>query len=228
MTNIKIIKPKVFIQSKISGVKILQTIEKFGRVSHKSEGKITSDSYKAFLQKLLSWGHESVLEHVSISVRFICDRGVSHELVRHRLAAYTQESTRYCNYCGNIQFIQPLFYKKGTQKYKIWYESCLQAAKNYTQLIQLNSSPEEARSVLPNSLKTEIVATCNLREWRHVFEMRCSQGAHSQMKEIMIPTLRILKQKIPLIFDDFVISCNKSLSFPYYATKNLSYWQKIQ
>lgn len=219
MTKIKIIKPKFIIETKISGVKMLRTIEKFGRLSHQSEKKITKDSYKDFLQKLLNWGHESVLEHVSISVRFICDRGITHELVRHRLAAYTQESTRYCNYSGNIQFIQPLFYKKGTKKYQIWYENCLQAAKNYTQLIQLGSSPEEARSVLPHSLKTEIVATYNLREWRHVFEMRCQKASHPQMREIMVPLLQKFQKKIPLIFDDFIIKKDNQLSFPYYAVK---------
>ncbi|NMB92110.1 MAG: FAD-dependent thymidylate synthase [Parcubacteria group bacterium] len=226
MANIKIIKPKVVIETKFSGVKILKTLEKFGRLSHKSEKKITKDSYRIFLKKLLNWGHESILEHVSISVRFICDRGVTHELVRHRLAAYTQESTRYCNYSGNIQFIEPLFYKKGSEKYKIWYQNCQEAAKNYNQLIELGSTPEEARSVLPNSLKTEIVATFNLREWRHVFEMRTQKAAHPQIREIMIPTLKIFQQKIPLLFDDFVIKEDKSLSYPFYAEKDLEYWQK--
>ena len=221
---IKIIKPKVTIETKFSGVSILKTIEKFGRLSHKSEKKITKDSYQEFLRKLLSWGHESVLEHVSISVRFICDRGITHELVRHRIAAYTQESTRYCNYSGNIQFIEPLFYKKGSEKYKIWYQNCVQAAENYNQLIQLGSTPEEARSVLPNSLKTEIVATYNLREWRHVFEMRCQKAAHPQMREIMVPTLKMFQQKIPLLFDDFIIKKDQNLSYPLYAIKDNQYW----
>jgi len=222
---IKIIKPKFIIETKISGVKMLQTIEKFGRLSHKSEKKMTKDSYKDFLRKLLSWGHESVFEHASISVRFICDRGITHELVRHRLAAYTQESTRYCNYSGNIQFIQPLFYKKGSKKYQIWYENCLQAAKNYNLLIQLGSPPEEARSVLPNSLKTEIIATYNLRQWRHVFEMRCQKAAHPQMREIMIPLLKEFKKKLPIIFDDFIIYKDKSLFYPLYAIRNNQFWQ---
>ncbi len=226
MDKIKIIRPKVILETKVSGVKMLQTIEKFGRLSHKSENKMTKDSYKIFLKRLLSWGHESVLEHISISVRFICDRGVTHELVRHRLAAYTQESTRYCNYSGNIQFIQPLFYKKGSPEYKIWYQSCLEAANNYNKLIQLDSFPEEARSVLPNSLKTEIVATYNLREWRHVFEMRCQKAAHPQMREIMIPVLKLFQKKIPLIFDDFIIKEDKNFSYLFYAIKDTNYWTK--
>ncbi|MGC8851619.1 MAG: FAD-dependent thymidylate synthase [Minisyncoccia bacterium] len=225
MNKIQVIKPKVILETKISGKEILKTIEKFGRISHKSENRITSYSYKEFIKKLLSWGHESVLEHVSLSVRFICDRGVTHELVRHRLAAYTQESTRYCNYSGKIQFIEPLFYKKGSQKYKIWYQNCKEAAKNYNQLIQLGSTPEEARSVLPNSLKTEIVATFNIREWRHVFEMRTQKAAHPQIREVMIPLLKKFKKQIPLLFDDFIIKEDKSLSYPFYAIKDNQYWK---
>jgi len=224
MAQIEVVKPKFIIETRISSKKILQTIEKFGRVSHKTEEKMTKDSYKAFIKRLLSWGHESVLEHQSISVRFICDRGVTHELVRHRIGAYTQESTRYCNYSGKIQFIKPLFYKKGSKEYKLWFEACLKAAEIYQKLIELKSTPEKARSVLPNSLKTEIVATFNLRQWRHVFEMRCQKAAHPQMREIMIPLLKVFQKKLPVIFDDFIICEDKNLSYPYYAIKDLSYW----
>lgn len=222
MTQIEIIKPSFKIESKINGREILKTLEKYGRVSHKSEKRITKDSYKTFIKNLLNWGHESVFEHISVTVRIICDRGVTHELVRHRIAAYTQESTRYCNYSGKIQFIKPLFYKKGTKKYKIWYESCKQAAENYSRLIELGSSPQEARSVLPNSLKTEIIVTYNLREWRHVFEMRTQKAAHPQMREIMIPLLKEFKKRIPILFDDFKIIKDNSLSYPYYAIKEVN------
>jgi len=216
MNLIEVIKPQVFIETPIHGQKVLQIIERFGRISHKSEDKIGPGTAKTFVENLLKMGHESVLEHVSISVRFICDRGVSHELVRHRLAAYTQESTRYCNYAGTIKFIKPLFYKKGTEDYQIWYQSCLASAETYTTLIKRGSKPEEARSVLPNSLKTEIVSTFNLRQWRHVFKMRCQKAAHPQIREIMIPTLKRFQKRIPIIFDDFIIVKNQSLSFPFY------------
>jgi len=219
MTNIKIIKPDFIIEDKIDGNTILKTIEKYGRVSHKSEGSITTDSAKKFLKKLMDWGHESVLEHEKITVRIICDRGITHEIVRHRLAAYTQESTRYCNYSGEIKFIQPLFFKKGTKEYDLWYQSCKIAAESYTNLIQLGVTPEAARSVLPNSLKTEIIVTYNLREWRHVFKMRCQKAAHPQMREIMIPLLKEFQKQIPVIFEDFKIKKDKSLSYPYYALK---------
>ena len=221
MTNIKIIKPTFLIEDKIDGNAILKTIEKYGRVSHKSEGGITADSAKKFLQKLMDWGHESVFEHEKITVRIICDRGITHEIVRHRIAAYTQESTRYCNYSGEIKFIQPLFFKKGTKEYDLWYQSCKIAAESYAKLIQLGVTPEAARSVLPNSLKTEIIVTYNLREWRHVFEMRCQKAAHPQMREIMIPLLREFQKQIPVIFDDFTIQKDKTLAYPYFARKKV-------
>jgi thymidylate synthase (FAD) len=219
MTKIKVIKPSFIIEDEIEGNAILKKIEKYGRVSHKSEGDITSDLAKKFIQKLMGWGHESVLEHEKITVRIICDRGITHEIVRHRIAAYTQESTRYCNYAGQIQFIQPLFFKKGTQEYELWYQSCKIAAENYTKLIQLGVTPEAARSVLPNSLKTEIIVTYNLREWRHVFEMRCQKAAHPQMREIMIPLLQEFQKQIPVLFDDFEIKKDPNLSYPFYAIK---------
>jgi len=219
MTKIKIIKPSFVLEDKIEGNVILKKIEKYGRVSHKGEGNITVDSAKKFIQKLIGWGHESVLEHEKITVRIICDRGITHEIVRHRIAAYTQESTRYCNYSGEIKFIQPLFFKKGTKEYDLWYQSCKIAAESYTKLIQLGITPEAARSVLPNSLKTEIIVTYNLREWRHVFEMRCQKAAHPQMREIMIPLLREFQKQIPVIFDDFTIQKDKTLAYSYFATK---------
>lgn len=224
MTKIKIIKPYFVFEDKIDGKKLLKNIERYGRVSHKSEKNITKDSYKIFLKKLLNWGHESVFEHEKVTVRIICDRGVSHELVRHRIAAYTQESTRYCNYSGEIQFIKPLFFKPKSKEYKIWFNTCKICAQNYSKLIKMGVTPELARSVLPNSLKTEIIVTYNLRQWRHVFEMRTQKSAHPQMREIMIPLLKEFQKKIPILFDDFEIIKDKSLSYPYYAIKR----QKIE
>jgi thymidylate synthase (FAD) len=225
MTKIKIIKPYFIIENKINGIKILKNLERYGRISHKSEKNITKTSYRNFLNKILSWGHESILEHEKITVRIICDRGVTHELVRHRIAAYTQESTRYCNYSGEIQFIKPYFFPQKSKLYQFWYQTCLNSASAYDQLIKEGSTPEQARSVLPNSLKTEIIVTYNLREWRHVFEMRCQKTAHPQMREIMIPLLKEFKKKLPIIFDDFVIHENKSLSYPLYAIRNNQFWQ---
>ena len=185
----------------------LKFIERIGRTCYKSEEKITENSAMTFVKLLVDSGHHSVIEHAIITVRFICDRGVSHELVRHRLASYSQESTRYANYSkdkfGNeITVIKPLFWIDGSAENSKWLEAMRQAEKSYMELIRFGSRPEEARSVLPNSLKTEIVMTCNIREWRHILKLRCAKSAHPQMREIMLPLLEELQEKIPILFDD--------------------------
>lgn len=186
---------------------ILCSIEKYGRVCYKSESKITEDSSQSFIQRILKSGHESVIEHEKITVKIICDRGVTHEIVRHRIASYSQESTRYCNYCkekfgSELTFIRPFFWQKDSEQYKIWQEEMHSIEKTYNKLISLGSKPEEARSVLPNSLKTEIVVTMNLREWRHFFKLRTNPRAHPQMREIAIPLLNEFRERIPVIFDE--------------------------
>jgi thymidylate synthase (FAD) len=203
----KIIEPSFEFMHAVDGKKILESIEKAGRVCYKSEDSITSDSSMDFIEKILSSRHESVIEHEKITVKIICDRGVSHEIVRHRIASYSQESTRYCNYSqskfGNeLTFIYPLFWNENTGKYTIWQETMQAIENNYNRLISMGAHPEEARSILPNSLKTEIVITMNLREWRHFFKLRTTVKAHPQMREITIPMLKRFKMKIPIIFDD--------------------------
>lgn len=189
------------------GESILKQIELAGRTCYKSGDRITLDSAKSFVRRLLSAGHHSVIEHANITVRFICDRGVTHELVRHRLASYSQESTRYVNYSNGkfgseITVIKPIFWPEGSTEYSEWLSAMHQVEKSYLRLIQLGATPEQARSVLPNSLKTEIVMTCNIREWRHVLNLRCSEVAHPQMREVMLPFLNELHEKIPEFFDD--------------------------
>jgi thymidylate synthase (FAD) len=206
----KIIKPYYEIMTPIDGEEILKFIELIGRVSYKSEDKITSESSKVFVDKIVKNEHESVLEHFNISVRYICDRGVSHELVRHRIASYTQESTRYCNYSkdkfGNeITVIEPLFWEKGTYLYQVWYQGCICCEMTYFDLLKNGATTQEARNVLPNSLKTEIVSTMNLREWKHFFKMRTAKSAHPQMRELTVPLLEEFKQKIPIIFDNISV-----------------------
>jgi len=203
----KIIKSYFVIESSIDAEYILKQIEKAGRTAHKSEDKITDNSAKVFVKMLNSMGHISVFEHQYITVRVICDRGVSHEIVRHRIASYTQESTRYCNYAegkfGNeITVIKPYFWNIDDEKYLIWKDSLLQSEKAYNKLISLGASAQEARSVLPNSLKTEIVMTMNLREWKHFFKLRTAADAHPQMREIAVPLLNEFQKLIPIIFDD--------------------------
>ena len=185
----------------------MKNIETYGRVCYKSENIITAESADPFIRKLIKSGHESVIEHEKITVKIICDRGVTHEIVRHRIASYSQESTRYCNYAqdkfGNeLTFIRPCFWEKDSKPYAIWAGQMQQVEQSYLDLIALGASPEQARSILPNSLKTEIVVTMNLREWRHFFKLRTSKRAHSQMREVSIPLLGKMKELLPAVFDD--------------------------
>ncbi len=220
-----IIKANYRILSPICGEEILTTIERAGRTCYKSEDKITSDSAVKFVRMLINRGHESVLEHEKISVLFVCDRGISHELVRHRIASFSQESTRYCNYSkekfnDELTFILPCWFKTIKQGHyeslqavslvptfrdyreHIWLNSMSIAEVNYKTLINSEYTPQEARSILPNSLKTEIVVTANLREWRTIFKQRTSKAAHPQMRELMCPLLDEFKSKIPEVFSD--------------------------
>ena len=203
----KIINPSFEILSPVDGQAILQHIERCGRVCYKSEDKITDTSAQTFVGSIIKRGHEAVLEHASVTVKFTVDRGVSHEIVRHRLAAYCQESTRYCNYSKDgfgrqVTFIQPHFLDRGTRGWELWVLACEQAEKAYFDLLNWGCSPQEARAVLPNSLKTEVVMTANLREWRHFFKLRTAPAAHPQMREVTIPLLRRMQELIPVVFDD--------------------------
>lgn len=203
----KLIRASFQILTKLDGEAILKNIEAAGRTAYKSEDKITIDSATDFVKnKIIKAGHLSVIEHESFSVRFITDRGISHEIVRHRLASFTQESTRFCNYSkdkhnNELTFIdaRPYMACKGT---KIWLETMEAAEKNYKAMMKCGISPQFARSILPNSLKTEIVVTANLREWRVIFKQRTAKSAHPQIREIMQPLLKSIKQQIPVIFDD--------------------------
>ena len=213
----KIIKPYYIILSDISdgGLKELQFIEKAARVCYKSEDKITEngESAKALIKQLIKSGHEAMLEHSSLSVRFVVDRGVSHEIVRHRLFSFAQESTRYCNYSkdkfeNEVKFIKPYFFPENSEKiqlssrYDWWYYACKKAERAYFRLLEMGATPQEARAVLPNSTATEIVVTGNYREWRHFLRLRTEKAAHPQMREVTIPLLNELKRRIPIIFDD--------------------------
>lgn len=218
----KIIKPSYEILSPISGDE-LKYIEAAARTCYKSEDKITEDSARNLVRGLIRSGHEAMLEHGYLSVRFICDRGVSHELVRHRLFSFAQESTRYVNYStdkhgGELTFIEPIFFPDESEdlvpgitaihhniKRAIWANLCVAAENAYLTLIEKGAKPEEARTVLPNSIKTEIVITGNYREWRHFFWLRAADKtgpAHPQMKELTVPLLLELNEKIPIIFED--------------------------
>lgn len=196
--------------SPVDGEDVLRRIEACGRVCYKSEGKMTGSSAPEFVRKIIARGHESVLEHVSITVKITCDRGVSHELVRHRLASFSQSSTRYCNYSQDrfgreITVIDPSALGLSANAYSHWEWACQCAEKAYLQMLACGASPQAARSVLPNALATEVVVTANLREWRHILRLRTSPAAHPQMREIMIPLLREFRRRMPVIFDDIEV-----------------------
>ena len=166
--------------------KALELLEVAGRTCYKS--KSTGDPSE-FVKRIVDSGHHSVIEHISATFKIICDRGVSHELVRHRLCSFSQESTRYANYSkekfGNeITVIKPFFFDEGCVEYFYWKQAMLRAEEFYLDLIRQGAKPEEARSVLPNSLKTEIVMTANLREWIHILDLRLSKRAHPQIREV--------------------------------------------
>lgn len=199
---------------------VLQDIEVAARTCYKSAPGTQANTL-TFIKMLVDRGHESVFEHVKITVKFICDRGVSHELVRHRLASYSQESTRYCNYSENkfgnsisvIDISGGMFMDtpKDADERSIdndlaiktlWFKAMEAAEAVYLKMIDLGAAPQIARSVLPNSLKTEIIMTANIRQWRTVFKQRTAAAAHPQMREVMIPLLLMFREQIPILFDD--------------------------
>ena len=198
--------------SDLNGAEILKHIERCARVCYKSEDRITDGSAEKMVAALIRSGHEAMLEHYSFTVKFICDRGVSHELVRHRIASFAQESSRYCCYAKDkfgkeLTFINPCFWEPDSDNYARWFHEMDEAEKTYLAMIENGATPEQARDILPTSIKTEIVMTANLREWRHFFKLR-AEGVtgkpHPQMLEITIPFLKELKQKIPVVFDDIM------------------------
>lgn len=223
----RFIKPSYEILTPIDGKEILQHLEKIGRVCYKSEERITDTSHMDFIKMIIKNGHEAMIEHFSFGVKFICNRGVTHELVRHRLASWAQESTRYCNYGKlGVTFIIPSWMNEHDSNILLnqgsvvlkglsnldesmlspqamkWAKFMSESADCYEELLDMGLSPQHARGVLPNDLKTEIIMTANLREWRHFFKLRSPISAHPDMRQLVNPLLSDIKTKIPLIFDD--------------------------
>ena len=193
---------------------ILQDVTKSGRIAYAdsfSTDEISDIKAEEFVRRLIRDGHESVLEHINMRVLFTVDRGISHELVRHRLASFTQSSTRYCNYSkdkfGNeITVIRPCYLDDNASgKFNTWSRCMVDCENAYFMLLQQGCTPQEARAVLPNSLKTEVMMTANLREWRHILSLRAAGSTgkpHPQMLEVMVPLLNELKLKMPAVFED--------------------------
>lgn len=175
-------------------------IERAGRICYKSESKIDKGTAEIFVGHLKKLGHLSVIEHAYASFLFVTNRGVSHELVRHRLASYSQESTRYVRY-QDTEYIEPTWYADATDEQKRLFEDSLSYTEIcYGQLLKTGWRPEQAREVLPNALKTEIVMTANLREWVHVFKLRCSNKAHPQIRDLMYQARTRLWEQVPVLF----------------------------
>lgn len=203
----RIIKPSVELINPVPYEVALNTTEIAGRTCYQSEDLMTEGSAEDFVRRIIKRGHESVLEHVSVTARFICDRGVSHEIVRHRIGAYSQESTRYCNYSkgkfGNeITVIQPDMWPICDVRQTVWFDACSRAEDHYFDLLASGATPQEARSVLPNSLKTSVVVTYNMHMWRHFLRLRCDPATHPQMQQVSNMARRLLTEQYPVFFED--------------------------
>lgn len=206
--------PGVKVENMMPYEECLLLLESFGRVCYKSESQtLGTDEEKvqhaeAFVSRLIDRGHESVLEHINVSMRIICDRGASHEIVRHRIASYTQESTRYCNYAKDkfgkeITVIKPPMKNEDMEQH--WMDAMLAAEKAYLAMLDAGATPEIARSVLPHATKVELVMTMNLREWRHFIRMRAAKDAHPQVRQIAMHIYNIFSRNYPVIVGDITM-----------------------
>ena len=209
----RLIKPYAEICKDFDGEEMLKKIERVARTCYKSESKIKDGSARKMVAGLIKSGHDAMLEHASVTVKFVVDRGISHELVRHRMASFAQESTRYCNYMkddfgSEITFIIPKYLDSKSAGYYAWKETMKYCEDAYFKLLDIGLTPQEARAVLPNSTKTEVVMTANLREWIHFFKLRAlgtTGKPHPQMLEVAIPLLEDFKKAIPVVFDDLIV-----------------------
>lgn len=209
----RLIKPYAEIYKDFDGEEMLKKIERVARTCYKSEGKIKDGSARKMVAGLIKSGHDAMLEHASVTVKFVVDRGISHELVRHRMASFAQESTRYCNYIkddfgSEITFIIPKYLDGESAAHDAWKDTMKYCEDAYFKLLDIGLTPQEARAVLPNSTKTEVVMTANLREWRHFFKLRAlgtTGKPHPQMLEVTIPLLEDFKRAIPVVFDDLIV-----------------------
>lgn len=205
----RIVNAYVEILSELDGDRILRSIETYARTAHKTEGKGTNESTRQFVRRLIAQGHLSVVEHEIVTFRVVCDRAIAHQITRHRIASYTQESTRYCDYSderfgGQITVIRPPFWPEGSTGYSLWLQAMGEAERAYVNLIATGSTPEQARVVLPLGLKTELVMTMNLRQWRHFLSVRTGNDAHPQIRSLALSMLEELQSRIPIVFDDLV------------------------
>ena len=202
----KIVEPKIEIE-KVDYKKVMKNLERACRTCYRSEDKISDESYKTLLKNCINRGHESILEHEKITIRMICDIGVYKDLTRHRHASFSIESTRYCNYGkdkfdNEIKFIKPVNIEENSEIYKEWKESCEEIEKRYIKMVELGATPDQMRMILPHSTAALVTMTANIREWKHIFNLRCTRHAHPAVEQVMIPLLLHLKENMPEIFDN--------------------------
>lgn len=236
----KIINPKIYVE-KFNGIQIMKRIERACRTCYRSEGKITEDSYKKLLTNCITRGHESVLEHEKITIQMICDIGVYKDLTRHRIASFSIESTRYCNYGkdkfdNEIKFIKPIFYESRHQeecddiedirnaiKTKYW-KTCMENIESiYLQMAHIvSTTPDELRMLLPHSTAALVTMTANIREWKHILTLRTSKHTHPAVQQLMIPLLLKFKKEMPEIFD----AVEYNIDFPQEKYAELSYMEE--
>lgn len=201
----QIVDPYIQVE-KVDGKKIMKNIERACRTCYRSEGKITDESYKTLLKNCITRGHESVLEHEKITVRMYCDLGVYKDLTRHRIASFSIESTRYCNYGkdkfdNELKIIKPCNIEEGTELYENWKNTCEVIEKNYMEMSKSGALPDQLRMILPHSIGAEVTMTANIREWRHILTLRTSNHTHPSIRQLLIPLLLHFKEIMPEIFD---------------------------
>ena len=219
----KIIKPELHIQ-KYDGIQIMKNIEKACRTCYRSEDKITGDSYKKLISNCITRGHESVLEHEKITIQMICDLGVYKDLTRHRIASFSIESTRYCNYSkdkfsNELKFIEPVNIDKESDLYAYWENTMKRIEMNYLHMADAKATPDQMRMLLPHSIAATVQMTANVREWKHILTLRASKHTHPSIQQLMIPLLLDFKKQMPEIFN--VVEYNKD--FPQEKYAELSY-----
>ena len=202
----RLVDPVIYVED-YDGVKIMKRIERACRMCYRSEGNITEDSYKSLLKNCISRGHESVLEHEKVSVRIRADIGTYKDLTRHRFASFSVESTRYCNYGKNkfdneIKIIKPCHIEEGTELYDMWKEALEDMEKHYLAMSKAGAIPDQLRMILPHSTAAEYSMTANIREWKHILSLRCSNHTHPSIRQVLIPLLLKFKEDMPEIFED--------------------------
>lgn len=208
----KIIEPLIEVEN-FDGIKIMKNIERACRTCYRSEGLITEDSYKKLLKNCINRGHESVLEHEKITIRMICDIGVYKDLTRHRFGSFSIESTRYCNYGkdkfeNEIKFIKPCNIDDSSELYSNWIGAMSFIEKEYIAMSNNGATPDQMRMILPHSTAAEVTMTANIREWRHILDLRTKQMTHPAIRQLLIPLLLYFKQEMPELFEKIEYDTN--------------------